>query len=147
MLFGFWLLVASALPLCMSAQMPDPQSPQTRIAQMLNESPGAWTPEQIANMERLRDAALNDPYAMTELRHLTDNIGPRLAGSPQAQHAVEWVAEEMRALGATVTIEKTTVPHWVRGDETAELTAWPGMTPKTTQKIVLTALGGSVATP
>jgi carboxypeptidase Q len=147
MLFGFWLLVASALSPCMFAQTPDPQSPQARIAQMLNESPGAWTPEQIANMERLRDAALNDPYALTELRHLTDNIGPRLAGSPQAQHAVEWVAEEMRALGATVTIEKTTVPHWVRGEETAELTAWPGMTPKTTQKIVLTALGGSVATP
>ena len=116
------LAFASALPLCMFAQTPDPQSPQARIAQMLNESPGAWTPAQIANMERLRDAALNDPYALTELRHLTDNIGPRLAGSPQAQHAVEWVAEEMRALGATVTIEKTTVPHWVRGEETAELT-------------------------
>jgi hypothetical protein len=135
------------LPACTLAQAHDPQSPQARIAQLLSESPGAWTPAQIAKMERLRDAALSDPYALTELRHLTDNIGPRLAGSPQAQHAVEWVADEMRALGATVTIEKTTVPHWVRGEETADLTAWPGMTPKTTQKIVLTALGGSVATP
>ena len=141
------LTLASSLPLHVFAQAPDPQSPQARIAQLLNESPGAWTPAQIANMERLRDAALSDPYALTELRHLTDNIGPRLAGSPQAQHAVEWVADEMRALGATVTIEKTTVPHWVRGEETAELIAWPGMTPKTTQTIVLTALGGSVATP
>ncbi len=145
--FACLLVLASALPLRVFAQAPDPQSPQARIAQMLNPSPGAWTPAQIANMERLRDAALSDPYALTELRHLTDNIGPRLAGSPQAQHAVEWVADEMRALGATVTIEKTTVPHWVRGAETAELTAWPGMTPSTTQKIVLTALGGSVATP
>ncbi|HEX4580786.1 MAG TPA: M20/M25/M40 family metallo-hydrolase [Acidobacteriaceae bacterium] len=141
------LALASALPATVLAQTPDPQSPQARIARMLSESSGAWTPAQIANMERLRDAALTDPYALTELRHLTDNIGPRLAGSPQAQHAVEWVASEMRALGATVTIEKTTVPHWVRGEETAELTAWPGMTPKTTQKIVLTALGGSIATP
>src|ERR1700761_530010 len=141
------LAIASAAPTCIFAQTPSPQSPQARMAQLLNESAGAWTPAQIANMERLRDAALNDPYALTELRHLTDNIGPRLAGSPQAQHAVEWVADEMRALGATVTIEKTTVPHWVRGEETAELTDWSGMTPKTTQKIVLTALGGSVATP
>src|ERR1700712_4104636 len=141
------LVLVSAMPACTFAQTSDPQSPQARIAQLLNESPGAWTPPQIADMERLRDAALSDPYALTELRHLTDNIGPRLAGSLQAQHAVEWVADEMRALGATVTIEKTTVPHWVRGDETAELTAWPGMAPKTTQKIVLTALGGSVATP
>jgi carboxypeptidase Q len=145
--FALSLIVASAVSACAFAQAPDPQSPQARIAQLLNESPGAWTPAQISNMERLRDAALRDPYALLELRHLTDNIGPRIAGSPQAQHAVEWVANEMRALGATVTIERTMVPHWVRGEETAELTAWPGMAPQTTQKIVLTALGGSVATP
>jgi Zn-dependent M28 family amino/carboxypeptidase len=113
----------------------------------MSEPQGAWTPQQIATMQQLRDAAMNDPYAYTELRHLTDNIGPRIAGSPQAQHAVEWVAGEMRALGATVTIEKTTVPHWVRGEETGALSSWPGMTPNTTQKIVLTALGSSVATP
>jgi len=146
-LFVLSLIAVSAMPACTLVQPPSPQSPQARITQLLNESPGAWTPAQIATMERLRDAALSDPYALTELRHLTDNIGPRLAGSPQAQHAVEWVADEMRALGATVTIEKTTVPHWVRGEETADLTTWPGMTPQTTQKIVLTALGGSVATP
>jgi carboxypeptidase Q len=113
----------------------------------MSEPPGAWTPQQIAAMEQLRDAAMSDPYAYIELRHLTDNIGPRIAGSLQAQRAVDWVAAEMRALGATVTIEKTTVPHWVRGEETAALTSWPGMTPNTTQKIVLTALGSSVATP
>src|ERR1700742_3702415 len=89
------LMLVSALSVC--AQTPESQSPQARIARLLEASPRAWTPEQIANMERLRNAALNDPYALTELRHLTDNIGPRLAGSPQAQHAVEWVAEEMRA--------------------------------------------------
>lgn len=98
-------------------------------------------------MERLRDAALADPYAYTELRHLTDNIGPRLSGSAQAAQSVEWVAQQMRSLGATVTLEKTTVPHWVRGEETGMLTSWPGMAPNTLQKIVLTALGSSVATP
>jgi len=46
-----------------------------------------------------------------------------------------------------VQLEKTMVPHWVRGEETAGLTAWPGQAPGTTHKIVLTALGGSVATP
>lgn len=107
----------------------------------------AWTPEQLATMERLRDAAIKDPYALDELRHLTDNIGPRLSGSPQAGQAVQYVAAEMRALGAKVTLERAMVPHWVRGVETAELVAWPGQTPGTTQKVVLTALGGSVATP
>ena len=147
---SFSLFLAAAIsvaaPLTL-AQTPDPQSPQARIARMMQQSAGAWTPEQLATMGRLRDAALDDPYALMELRHLTDNIGPRLSGSPQAQHAVEWVAEQMRALGATVTMEKTSVPHWVRGEETATLTSWPGATPNTTQKIVLTALGQSAATP
>jgi hypothetical protein len=112
----------------------------------VDTSPGAWTPEQIATMARLRDAALQDSYALEQLHHLTDNIGPRLAGSPQAQKAVEYVAAQMRALGADVELEKTSVPHWVRGMETGELVLWPDMTPGTTQKIVLAALGGSVAT-
>jgi hypothetical protein len=39
------------------------------------------------------------------------------------------------------------VPHWVRGAETAALVEYPGMVPGSTQKIVLTALGGSSPTP
>jgi len=118
-----------------------------RLNAMMTGGKSAWTPEQISKMERLRDAAMHDPYALDELRHLTNNIGPRLSGSAQAQQAVEWVAGEMRALGAEVTLEKAMIPHWVRGAETAELVSWPGQAPGTTQKIVLTALGGSVATP
>jgi len=39
------------------------------------------------------------------------------------------------------------VPHWVRGEETAALVQFPAQAPNTTQKIVLCALGESVATP
>src|SRR5437764_5125060 len=39
------------------------------------------------------------------------------------------------------------VPHWVRGEETAALIQFPGMAQGTSQKIILCALGGSVATP
>ncbi len=118
-----------------------------RVNALLAEDKSVWTPQQLATMERLRDAALNDPYALTELRHLTDNIGPRLSGSAQADQAVHYVADRMSALEADVTLEKATVPHWVRGIETGELVSWFGQTPGTTQKILLTALGGSVATP
>ena len=120
---------------------------QSRIARFAGTGPGAWSPAQLKTMAQLRDEAISDPYAYTELAYLTNNIGPRLSGSPQAQAAVDWVAAQMRALGATVTLEKTMVPHWVRGEETAALTAWPGATAGTQQKIVVTALGGSVATP
>lgn len=143
------LAVVLAVP-CLTAQnAPPPPAPTIldRLNAMLAGGKSAWTPQQLAAMERLRDAALKDPYALNELRHLTDNIGPRLSGSPQAGQAVDYVAAEMRALGAEVTLEKATVPHWVRGAETAEVVSWPGQTPGTTQKIVLTALGGSVATP
>jgi len=141
--------VAAAVP-AVSAQTPsssNPPSMMDRLNAMISGGKSAWTPEQIATMERLRDAAMGDPYALNELRHLTNNIGPRLSGSPQAQQAVDYVAGETRSLGAEVTLEKATVPHWVRGEETAALVSWPGQTPGTTQKVVLTALGGSVATP
>jgi carboxypeptidase Q len=153
-LWKTFLIAGAASFLCLPcrAQAPDPPAPssssyQERIMRLMKSSTGAWTTDQIATMARLRDAALQDSYALTELRHLTDNIGPRLSGSPQAQQAVEYVAAEMRALGAEVQLEKTLVPHWVRGAETGELIGWPGQTPGTTQKIVLTALGGSGATP
>src|SRR5438132_12725584 len=90
---------------------------------------------------------MESDYAYRQLAHLTENIGPRLSGSPQAQMAVEYVAAELRKLGLEVQLEKVMVPHWVRGEETAALTDYPSMAPNTTQKIVLTALGGSVATP
>ncbi len=137
----------AGLPAWSQAQQTSPPpNPRDRIAAMMNASTGAWTAEQIAAMERLRDTAMQDSYALTELRHLTDNIGPRISGSPQAEQAVQYVAAEMRALGAEVQLEKTSVPHWVRGAETGELVKWPGQAPDTTQKIVLTALGSSVAT-
>jgi hypothetical protein len=131
-----------------AAQAPAPAAPLFQsTTSFLDPGTGAWTAQQIATMRQLRDAALADDYAFQQVRHLSNNIGPRLSGSPQAAQAVAYVAAEMRALGATVTLEKTLVTHWVRGEESGELVAWPGMTPATTQKIVLTALGGSVATP
>lgn len=118
-----------------------------RTTSFLDPGTGAWTAQQLATMRQLRDAALADDYAFQQVRHLSNNIGPRPSGSAQAAQAVAYVAAEMRALGATVALEKTQVTHWVRGEESGALVAWPGMTPATTQRIVLTALGGSVATP
>src|SRR5206468_8836500 len=44
-------------------------------------------------------------------------------------------------------LEKVMVSHWVRGEEAAALVQFPGQAENTTQKIVLCALGASVATP
>ena len=112
--------------------------------------PGAsysYPPQLMIELNQIRQASLQDNYAYTQLAHLTNNIGPRLSGSPQAQQAVEYVAAELRRLGLEVQLEKLMVPHWVRGVETGELVQYPGQAPNTTQKIVVTALGGSVASP
>jgi carboxypeptidase Q len=95
----------------------------------------------------IRDAALADDYAYRQVAHLTDNIGPRPSGSPQAEGAVEYVAGELRQLGLEVRLEEVRVRRWMRGIETAELTEYPGQVPTTTQKIVVTALGGNAPTP
>jgi carboxypeptidase Q len=145
------LLSAASLVSTAWAQNPPVAPPAgavlDRITSLAEPGPGAWTAEQIATMNRLRDEAMKDSYAYNKLSYLTDSIGPRLSGSVQTDAAVEWVATQMRALSATVTLEKIAVPHWVRGEETGALTEWPGNLPGATQKIVLTALGNSVATP
>src|SRR6266481_1187727 len=109
--------------------------------------PLQYSPQLVSEIKKIQQAALGSDYAYRELAHLANNIGPRLSGSLQAQTAVEYVAAELRRLGLEVQLEKVMVPHWVRGEETAALTEYPDMSPNTTQKIVLTALGGSMATP
>ena len=98
-----------------------------------------------SELKQLQQAALGSDYAYRQVAHLANNIGPRLSGSAQAAKAVEYVAGELKAIGCNVQLEKVMVPHWVRGEETAALVQFPGQAPNTTQKIVLCALGGSVA--
>jgi len=100
----------------------------------------------LQQLSAIKAAALNDDYAYRQLAHLTENIGPRPTGSPQATAAAQYVAGELRKLGLEVHLQEVTVPHWVRGAESAALLEYPGMVPGTTQKIVLTALGGSSGT-
>lgn len=111
-----------------------------------SKGPTYHSPQTLTDMARLQEAALASDYAYEQTRHLSSNIGPRLSGSPEAQAAVEYVAEEMRRLGLSVTLQKVMVPHWVRGIETGAVIEAPGLAKGTTQKIVLTALGGSVST-
>src|ERR1044072_3826205 len=110
-------------------------------------SPPQYDPKLVSDIKEIQKAALQSDYAYRQLAHLSNNIGPRLSGSPQAQAAVEYAAAELRKLGLDVRLEKVMAPHWVRGEETGSLVEYRGMAPGTTQKIVLTALGGSVATP
>ena len=85
-------------------------------------------------------AALSSTRGYETLAYLTDHIGPRLSGSPNAERAVDWATGRFRAWGIDVRQEKVMVPHWVRGAESATLVS------HNNQHLVLTTLGGSVAT-
>jgi hypothetical protein len=112
------------------------------------DAPGAppADPAVLAAMARIRDAAMESDWAWQRLEELTDRIGPRLSGSPQHAAAITQVATAMRALGAEVRLQPVKVPHWVRGEERAELIDYPGRPPGLTQALHLTTLGGSSAT-
>ena len=122
-------------------------SPTSTSTPTPTATPTVFSAETLGDLKRLQQTALNSDYAYKQVAHLANNIGPRLTGSAQAAKAVEYVAGELKAIGCDVQLEKVMVPHWVRGEETAALVEFPGMTAGTTQKIVLCALGGSVATP
>jgi carboxypeptidase Q len=106
-----------------------------------------FPPQLLEELSAIKTAALSDDYAYRQVAYLTENIGPRPSGSVQAKAAVDYVASEMRELGLDVHLEEVRVPHWVRGAETAELIEYASQAAGTTQKIVLTALGGSTSTP
>src|SRR5512133_2214528 len=107
-----------------------PQSPHPEASSPPSASPSAtpivFSERTLADLKRLREAALTSDYAFKQVAHLANNIGPRLSGSIQAAQAVEYVTGEMKSLGCEVQLEKVMVPHWVRGIETAELAQFPG---------------------
>jgi len=126
------------------AQQPLPESTAPPVP---TATPIVFSAETVADLKRLQQAALKSDYAYRQVAHLANNIGPRLSGSAQAAKAVEYVAAEMKGIGCEVQLEKVMVPHWVRGEEAGALVEFAGMAPNTTQRIVLCALGRSVATP
>ena len=139
------LLIVSAT----AAYAAEPSKPEATAAASATPAPTprVFSDQALVDCTKLRDAALASDYAWRQVAHLSNNIGPRLSGSAGAAEAVRYVGEELKKLGCEVRLEKVMVPHWVRGEESAALTQYPGQAPDTTQKVVLCALGGSVATP
>ena len=118
------------------------------VAALFTSTAGAASPgNDPAALNKIRDTAMASDYAWERMADMTDLIGPRLSGSAGAAAAVTQVAEAMRKLGAKVTLQPVKVPHWVRGVETGELVEYRGRPAGISQRVVLTALGGSGATP
>jgi len=75
------------------------------------------------------------------LAALADTIGPRLCGNESLTKAVEWVGKAMEMEGLdNVHAEPVKIPHWVRGEERAQL-----IQPRYA-KLAMLGLGNSVGT-
>jgi carboxypeptidase Q len=127
---------AAPAPPAAAAHEPDPSAA---------EPPALATP--IADRyrdaaARIMEAALADEGAWQKLVFLTDRVGPRLSGSRALEQAIAWAADTMRAEGhENVRLQKVMVPHWVRGQESAQLVA------PVSRPMQILGLGGTVATP
>lgn len=94
-------------------------------------------------LRRIYSAALTRGECYSNLDYLSNRIGGRLSGSPQAQQAVEYTFQKLKSYGFdTVYLQEVMVPHWVRGAKEV------GYFSKGDQqtRVRITALGNSVGT-
>ncbi len=97
-------------------------------------------------LRKIYDEALEKPKAYEWLEYLSNNIGGRLSGSPEAAAAVEWSRQVMDTLGFdTVYLQEVMVPHWIRGKKEEGKIMHANHFGSIDVPIL--ALGGSVATP
>jgi len=100
------------------------------------------TPAQTDIPAQLRQTALGSSIGYDIVESLTVEVGPRLAGSPKDMIAVNWAMNKLTSLGFDkVYKEPVQVPIWERGEAKAKIIS------PVEQPLVITALGGSVATP
>jgi carboxypeptidase Q len=105
-------------------------------------APQDWIDAYREPAARLIAESTSTSFAWDRLAELTDVYGHRLSGSESLEAAIKWAAAEMKKDGLeNVRLEPVKVVHWVRGQESAEITA-PRRHP-----IVMLGLGNSVGTP
>lgn len=121
--------------------------PSHLMIQLLTAAAPAPAPQAAPSLpvaERLVGAALTEGHAWTRLAELTDGVGARLSGSEGAAASVQWALRSFKADGVKAWLEPVKVPHWVRGEERAELL---GSERFRGRPLSVMALGGSGATP
>ena len=117
-------------------------SPQTPTQPAPLPPPTVKIDDYRATAAKIIGTALMSDKAYQRLAYLTDHIGNRLSGSQNLERAIEWAISEMKNDGLdNVRAEKVMVPHWVRGEESLELTS------PVTLKLNMLGLGNSVGTP
>ncbi len=105
---------------------------------------GAWAQSDSLVIRQLFNEVLSNGLCYNRLDYLSNKIGGRLSGSPQAAAAVEWAYQTLKEEHFdSVWLQPVMVPHWVRGEkEKAYFTI-----SKTKFPVHICALGNAIATP
>src|SRR6476620_407187 len=105
-------------------------------------SSSAWLDAYRDPAARLIGESMASPFAWERLALMGDSFGHRLSGSKGLEDTIRWAVDEMKKDGLeNVHLEPVKVPHWVRGQESAEIIA-PAQ-----HAMVMLGLGNSVGTP
>jgi carboxypeptidase Q len=109
--------------------------PISQLAANTALPPVVLTPDQVISQ------SMDDEVAWDIVEGLTTEVGPRQAGTEAEALARTWSVAKLKSLGlSNARIEEYQMPTWVRGTETAYVTA------PYKQKLQITALGNSGST-
>ena len=129
----------------LSAQLPPVKTDPLRPTQIIQGSGAcsATEPSSCAQAAaKITPIVMGDSPLESNLRHLTDDIGGRVSGSPEMGKAVDWGVAAFRAAGVDVRTESYQLPHaWSEGATRLEVLG-PVSFP-----VSLVSLGLSPATP
>lgn len=101
-----------------------------------------FSTQQLAEVEEIKQQALNSDLAWDLVESLTTEVGPRMPGTPGDKAGVAWAVAKFNAMGFDkVWTEPATFPKWIRYSESASVVS------PAPQKLHITALGNSISTP
>ena len=101
-----------------------------------------FSTQQLAQVEQIKQQALQSDLAWNLVESLTTEVGPRMPGTPGDKAAVAWAVAKFKAMGFDkVWTEPATFPKWIRYSESAAIVS------PAPQRLHITALGNSISTP
>ncbi len=129
LLFGFALCIISC---------------NTELEKKISEDLSSEQRKDSSAIKKIFNSVLKEGKSYEWLRDLTQNIGGRLSGSPEAAEAVVWGEKLMNQIGLdSVWLQPVMVPHWVRGEKESASYTSNGIQ----KKVPICALGFSIPTP
>jgi len=129
LLFGFALCIISC---------------NTELEKKISKDLSSEQRKDSSAIKKIFNSVLKEGKSYEWLRDLTQNIGGRLSGSPEAAEAVVWGEKLMNQIGLdSVWLQPVMVPHWVRGEKESASYTSNGIQ----KKVPICALGFSIPTP